>query len=652
MRGRLRSTPIVLLAIVALGFALRVVQLDFQPLWWDEGYTVFFVTRDFATMLARTAIDIHPPLYYALLQLWTSLAGNSALAFRLFSVAVGVATIPLIYLVGRQWFNPRVGLLGAFLLALAPLHIYYSQEVRMYGLVMLLTLASMAMQLHILSRRSPARWTWLAYILATAAALYTLYYAAFILVTEIVVALLNVNIQAEQSPLQGRLKRPSMTLPGRLQPGVLRPWLGAWLAILLLYLPWLAYTLPKLYTYVTAKVGIEQYAPLDPLTYLAQHLIAFSAGHLLNLTWLGASALLFVALATWGIREWRITNYELRMANGESRITNDELRIPNDSLLILFLVPLLLGWLVNFRYPVHPFGYERSLLTIAPLFYLFVGCGLDALWRRRALWAYAGLAALVLISAVSLYDFYTTPRYEKEDYRQLIGEMENMAQPGDAVLAPYPWQIGYLAAYYRGAPLNLIEVPGNAWLTQSAQMDQALTSIRAASPRVWFFAYQTKGRLLEDQVANFFANDYVLWDEWYGNTRLEYFARGEDPPLVEHALAFAPDLQLASFGVGAESPKAGADFIRVRLHWQAKSNAYNYSLRLVDRTGEKRLQWDAPVPSGNEMARQGLFVPRTLSPGPYTLRLVAYHRADASPLALSDGQAEIELSRLVVNPAP
>ncbi|MCI0478043.1 MAG: hypothetical protein L0Y55_17505, partial [Anaerolineales bacterium] len=66
-----RLHTINLLAAITLGgFALRVVRLDLQPLWWDEGYSIFFATRDFATMLERTAIDIHPPLYYALLQVW------------------------------------------------------------------------------------------------------------------------------------------------------------------------------------------------------------------------------------------------------------------------------------------------------------------------------------------------------------------------------------------------------------------------------------------------------------------------------------------------------------------------------------------------------------------------------------------------------
>ncbi|MGB8646394.1 MAG: hypothetical protein WCF84_14240, partial [Anaerolineae bacterium] len=59
----LHRVPLVVPAILAFALVLRLIRLDFQPLWWDEGYSVFFATRDFLTMLARTAVDIHPPLY-------------------------------------------------------------------------------------------------------------------------------------------------------------------------------------------------------------------------------------------------------------------------------------------------------------------------------------------------------------------------------------------------------------------------------------------------------------------------------------------------------------------------------------------------------------------------------------------------------------
>src|ERR671936_747856 len=69
---RARWTLVVLLLCA---FALRLLNLTVQPLWFDEGWSVWFATADLPTMAARTAADIHPPLYYALLHAWIALAG-------------------------------------------------------------------------------------------------------------------------------------------------------------------------------------------------------------------------------------------------------------------------------------------------------------------------------------------------------------------------------------------------------------------------------------------------------------------------------------------------------------------------------------------------------------------------------------------------
>ena len=97
---------LALLTLFALG--LRVLRVDFQPLWWDEGYSVWFATHPLGQMIALTAQDIHPPLYYALLHGWIGLLGAGPVALRLFSAAVGVLAIPAIYLAGRSLLSRRI----------------------------------------------------------------------------------------------------------------------------------------------------------------------------------------------------------------------------------------------------------------------------------------------------------------------------------------------------------------------------------------------------------------------------------------------------------------------------------------------------------------------------------------------------------------
>ena len=141
------ATAWALIGLLLLGLAIRVQRLDFQPLWWDEGYSVWFSTHAVRDMIALTARDIHPPLYYALLHAWIALFGPAPISLRLFSVFASLPAIALIYVAARRLLpqaRPAItspALVAALLVAFNPFHLYYSQEIRMYGLVGTLALA-------------------------------------------------------------------------------------------------------------------------------------------------------------------------------------------------------------------------------------------------------------------------------------------------------------------------------------------------------------------------------------------------------------------------------------------------------------------------------------------------------------------------------
>ena len=236
-----------ILAIVAAGVLLRSLRLAWQPLWWDEGYSIYFASEPLARMAWLTANDIHPPLYYALL--------HGALGFgnlpipensRLLSVLFGGLALPFQYFLARAMFGGRrrLALLALLLLAFSPLHLYYSQEVRMYGLALVLGLAASLALWQSVTRitRAPApgaqisRWRQVApalgYLLAGLAALYTLYYAALLLAAHAIWAVVQLRKQT------------------RALLGVL----AVYLLMFVLYLPWLLYAVPQLVGYVGGRM--------------------------------------------------------------------------------------------------------------------------------------------------------------------------------------------------------------------------------------------------------------------------------------------------------------------------------------------------------------------------------------------------------------
>ncbi|HEY3144875.1 MAG TPA: glycosyltransferase family 39 protein [Dongiaceae bacterium] len=128
----------MLAAILAVATFFRVVALDAQGLWTDEALTIVLSNWSIPDMLLRP-IDPTPALYYILHKLLIP-ASASLEIVRSISVVAGVASVGLMFLLGRLAFGVAGGLLAAALLAVWSAHVDYSQEARAYSVLFLLTL--------------------------------------------------------------------------------------------------------------------------------------------------------------------------------------------------------------------------------------------------------------------------------------------------------------------------------------------------------------------------------------------------------------------------------------------------------------------------------------------------------------------------------
>src|SRR5216684_901766 len=143
-------------AICLLAAGLRVYKLADANPWWDEGFTYWLASQDLPGMLLRTAGDTHPPLSYFLHQLWMPLAGRSIFALRLLALLFGVLAVPVCAGAARRLGGPAAGLAAGLLLAIAPFHVWWSQQIRMYALVAVLCAASIFLLLRAVSYRQSA----------------------------------------------------------------------------------------------------------------------------------------------------------------------------------------------------------------------------------------------------------------------------------------------------------------------------------------------------------------------------------------------------------------------------------------------------------------------------------------------------------------
>lgn len=124
---------IILAVIVLLGALLRLYGISSISLWYDDFQSVVYLGAPaWKTYLAlvRMLNPDHVPLYFLLQYAWAQVAGTGVLAIRLLSVIAGLAAIPLLYVFSKELWGRQAGLLAALLLALSPLHIWYSQALR------------------------------------------------------------------------------------------------------------------------------------------------------------------------------------------------------------------------------------------------------------------------------------------------------------------------------------------------------------------------------------------------------------------------------------------------------------------------------------------------------------------------------------------
>src|SRR5215203_4387909 len=133
-----------LLAVV-LFIAARLWRLGAFGLWGDEITSLEVVRLAWSGLFAFIKADVvHPPLFYVLLKLWVGIGGDSLAWLRLFPVLTAIATIVPFYLLGRE-LNIPSGQMGLALLlaAVNGYLVYYGQELRMYGLMLFLTVCSL-----------------------------------------------------------------------------------------------------------------------------------------------------------------------------------------------------------------------------------------------------------------------------------------------------------------------------------------------------------------------------------------------------------------------------------------------------------------------------------------------------------------------------
>lgn len=419
-RARWRVGAIAgLMLIVMLAGLLRFWAIGAESLWLDEATSLVVADNPPAAIVSLTAEDIHPPLYYLLLHLWL-VFGRSETALRAFSAVVGLLSVIALYGMGRELVGERPAALGALLLASAPLHIWYSQEARMYALVTLWAILAGWLMRRALDR---GKWWWAGYALCAAAGMYTHYYMGFVMLAH----------NAFAAYLLARRR-----LSGR----KLGYWLTAQLAWALLFAPWLPVVVQQVQggggAWVSHAVG------RPTLATMADTFIGFTIGPA------RAEVPALVRRASYGL-------YVLALFLGGWGLVRRQPARESEHLdgavfcVLWFALPLATAWLAS---QVKPMYSLRYALPFLPPFCLLAAWGADEVisrWRAAG-WVLAG--ALLTANLVGTGAMALTP--QKPDWRLVTETLMAEAQAGDVVVLEPFWNAKALR-YYAGGRLTVYD---------------------------------------------------------------------------------------------------------------------------------------------------------------------------------------------------
>jgi len=535
--------PAVLLLFAA--FALRVYRLGEQNVWWDEALAIWAVRRSLVETTLWTASDVHPPLFFWTLWPWVRLAGESEFAARFLTVVWSVLTAALAFALGRRLGGRVAGLLALGLVAISPLEVWWSMELRMYMLAAAAVLAAVY---------ALARWVdaegdrWLAaYVLAALAAVYTVYLAGA------AVAMLNLAMLLLAFGQWTTSRQRGTTWRFDVRRGRYARWFAAQAVLVLLFLPWWWLAAGRMKTWAVATEPPPRGFAMD----LWWTLLATGVSTDIERASAWAAVFFAGAMAACLVSALAFR----RRVRRSGRWPTGGRRAGQVAVLLFLVIPPIA---VNMATQPRAFFYTpaieaRYFVPFAAPVYVLVGCALADVWRRYrhrlagTLFALVVTAAVAVPLAVHLPGYYAGRRL-RDELQTMVMAIWSQAEPDDVVLLvsgnrypvfryyyDRPWDARSLDPPFRfpadhpprwGDRPPVVEFPGRGSdPVAGGDWRERLDELVASHQRVWLAEVEPHLQDPDGQVEAWLAARRArVLSEAYGSNALHLFASQDQPP--------------------------------------------------------------------------------------------------------------------------
>lgn len=431
-----------LTTVFMLGAALLTYHLGHWSFWFDESFTSTLIKYDFSEIAGRTANDVHPPLFYYLLKVWSGLFGATDAALRSFSAILMMFATFSLYKLYRRISNYATATLAMLFAVVGPFVVRYGQEARMYALAAtFLSVATLALYIQMnLTKRKRTTKMWLIYGFAIAAALYTHYFTFPIIFAHWLYVIysdskLEINRGMKLKKVVKTLKKLDLN------------WWKVNLFAFLLFLPWLPTFLSQ-----AGRVnsgfwipGVDHTTITDTFAQMFMY-DSFTSEQGPARVVVGLAITIIAALALHFV--WR-------------RISREE-----QANLILLAGPAVITSVILFVYSIPPFTSSiysvRYLASFSVLLYSSLGYLAWLVWKNISKRG-AIIGALTLLSIMIAGTTQVVWGWGRDHFKanEGIGRLNQVLVEGDAIVAEGYWQQYDTHHYVNPAFTPQVKVEGN-----------------------------------------------------------------------------------------------------------------------------------------------------------------------------------------------
>ena len=555
------------MAILALAAWLRLQNLAGPSLWDDEMHTIDFSQRPLNTILRQSAQkDSNPLGFYLLLHYWLP-HGDGEMFFRVWPVLFGILSVLALYWLGINLSNRKTALMAALLMAVHPLAIYSSREVRAHSATLLLLILATAFLTRLLARgrfRDAA-----GYALCLGAALHFHYYSFFVCGGQFLILgwLMGREIRHVGKDLNPTLRLAafaagqqnfstqqygSLLTAGavdahrRFFRGLLLG-LAAQIVALVLFLPFF-----KIFAFQLLR-GQPWRPPLSPMAAVAKswlYLAYAAVPDRLPTFWLpeSFSTDAFRLLSILGL-----VSLPVLFAIIFGLVKNDwpgTRTFP----LALFLAPFVLLFVVLFFQPLFD---ARHVLLFMPVGLILMAHGVSQVSRKSRAAAFLLSALILAPMLLSLYQARTDPDYGAQDWRGAARTVCQERKPGDLVLSYHPEKSYSFQYYTRSCGLKVEHLFDDQVFAMDlnqrrVQVMKRLLELTTRVPSLWLVEYhsavydpvgEVRAQLLRD---GFYHIRRLAYDRGIKRFMIDRYTRNQ----TEAAAAYASEINLT----GAYNP--------------------------------------------------------------------------------------------------